>query len=81
VPLKADDVIAHLDRHKERLLKLAGEEVGGFVLIVPPDGEAIEFLPLNSQPTYEAFMVMVRDRIVASAAPPSPYGAVNMPRR
>ena len=79
--LKADDVIKHLDRHKARLLKLEGEEVGGFILIVPPEGEPIEFLAMGSHPNYRAFMAMVRDRIVASAGDDQgAYGAVRVPR-
>jgi hypothetical protein len=78
--LKAEDVIRHLERHQTKLTKLAGEEVGGFVLIVPPEGEPIEFLMMGSHPDYRKFMLLVRDRIVASGDDQGGMGAVRMPR-
>lgn len=79
--LKASDLLKHLERHKTRLEKFPDEELGGFVLIVPPEGEPIEFLMMGSHPDYRKFMALVRDRIVASGEDQGGFGAVRAPGR
>lgn len=81
MPLKAEDARKHLARLDAKLVKLEGEDLGGLVLIIPPEGDPIEFLSLNSHPTMRSFMQMVRDRIVASGETQDQFGAVRVPGR
>ena len=77
--LKAEDVRKHLARHDARLVKIEGEELGGFVLIVPPEGEPIELLLLGSDIYRGKFMKIMIDRIIQSGTETGPYGAVRVP--
>jgi hypothetical protein len=78
--MKAAEVIALLDKTRERLVRNSDEEVGGFVIIVPPIGQAIEFLTFGSHEDTKSFYSAVKDKIVMAAEQDqSMYGGVTLP--
>ena len=46
---KAEAVIALLEAQIVRLSKLEGEDIGGFVFVLPPEGDAIAYMTLDAQ--------------------------------
>lgn len=78
--IKSEDVIAALDKQKARLEKLAGEELAGFALIIPPEGDAIDIVVMETPTSVESFYQRLRDRLIGLGQPTnSSYGAVQVP--
>ena len=74
-----EGIIEILDRKRELLAKLAGEQVAGFAIIIPPNGETIEFISLDSRADEAGFYTFLRDKIMAAKEATS-FGGVTVPR-
>lgn len=74
----AEEVIILLEAQIARLAKLTGEEVGGFVMIVPPEGEAIAYMVLDSTATPLTFFDAVNKKM-ALYINDAQLGGVNVP--
>lgn len=61
--IKAPKIIELLDRNKARLEKLGGEEIAGFLIIYPPEGDPIEIMLQGSAPSSRAFYEYMIGRI------------------
>lgn len=76
--VKAEKIIKLLDDHKATLQRLEGKEIAGFALIVPPEGETIEFISLASHGDVKSFFTFLRDKLSASVENQG-WGGVKMP--
>lgn len=76
--VKAEKIIELLEKHKETLQRLEGKEIAGFALIVPPEGESIEFISLASHGDITSFFKFLADKLAASRET-SGFGGVRMP--
>jgi hypothetical protein len=74
--MKAEDIIAVLDEQRARLVKLEGEEISGFVVVVPPTGEPTRLL-LMGETDEVGFWGYVVDQLKLKQGPKPPvYGGV-----
>ena len=66
--IQADKVVALLKRQIEKLEKLAGEELGGYAIIISPDQpEApLEVLLLDNYSDERSFLELVRGKLVTA---------------
>ncbi len=79
--MKAEEVIAILDEQRARLVKLEGEEISGFAVVVPPIGDPTRLL-LMGETDEAGFWAYVVDQLKLKQGPKQPvYGGVGVPRR
>lgn len=80
---KAEDVAKLLAKHTKLMETLAGEEIGGFALVIPPgDGAVVEVVLLDGTVGDEvAFYTLVSTKLGNSKGSPPFGGGVNIPRR
>ena len=68
-----------LERKIKLLASLEGEQVNGFAVIVPPEGDPIDFVTLGSQADQKSFFEYLANKLKA-AMETSQYGGVRVPR-
>lgn len=76
--IKAEKIVEILEAQLTRLRKLEGEDLAGFAIIVPPEGDPIDLLVMESPTDTKSFFMRLRDRMVGSAEQ-NQYGGVNVP--
>ena len=78
--MKAEEISKTLEANRVRLGKNEGEEIGGFAIIIPPNGTAaIEIMMMGTVPDAKTFYKYVADKCAeAMKDVPDPYGAVGM---
>lgn len=76
--ISPDKIVALLEKNTKLMTALSGQQIGGFAIIVPPDGEPIEFVTMGSQSDQKSFFKYLTDKISGSVEANS-YGGVRMP--
>ena len=71
---KVSEILA---KYVKLMETLKGESVGGFIIIIPPDGVAIEQVLLGSEPDKKNFFKIVADKC-AEAQTQGGYGGVTV---
>ncbi len=66
--MKVEAVLAELEVLKRLLLKLEGEEISGFALIIPPNGIATKYVSIDSDADEKTFYKSISERMVAGLA-------------
>ncbi len=77
--IPADKIAAMLDKQRELMETLKGQEIGGYAIIVPPQGEPITFITLGSMNDEKSFYKYLSDKLSANLEA-SQMGGVGMPR-
>lgn len=60
--IEAEKIGALLDQQKALMDTLKGQKVGGFFIIVPPEGEPITQIILGTEPAPQAFYKAIAER-------------------
>ncbi len=70
-----EKVIATLEKSVAMLKSLSGQQINGFAIIIPPEGDPIDFCTLGSQSDQKAFFEYLTNKIKASVET-NQYGGV-----
>jgi hypothetical protein len=76
--ISPEKVTAILEKNVALMNALKGQMIGGFAIIIPPEGEPIEFVTLGSQSDQKSFFKYLTDKISGSVEA-NQYGGVRMP--
>ena len=61
--INAEDVVTQLKAQILRLNKLEGEKIGGFVLVIPPEGDPIAYTTLDDRSETIQFFQALNDKL------------------
>jgi hypothetical protein len=78
--IETEKVAELLDRYRSLMETLRGEKLGGFALIVPPEGDPITSVLMAEMADPMTFFSLLKDQLSASIKPQTGYGGVQMPR-
>lgn len=72
--IESEKIAELLAEQQSLIATLAGRKVGGFFIIVPPEGDPVTQIILGTDPTMQAFFKALADRC-AEAQKPADSGA------
>lgn len=76
--ITSESLVILLEKQLVLLRKLEGEKLGGFAVIVPPEGEAIVHLVVSSDGDEKSFYSTLAGKMV-NAKEQSQFGGVRVP--
>ena len=77
--IQPSKVIAVLEKHIALMKSLGDEKLNGFAIIIPPEGETINFCTWGSESDQKAFFEYLFNKMKATTEA-SQLGGVRMPR-